>query len=150
MLRSNIVVLSLFFRERKAHFWDNPSDNNRCFILFGHTTKTEQTFNEAPPIGAQSVSRIYQPPPPKNKIHLKFPLGGGGSDWLKTNFQLLMLSSNLLKSKIPMSSGGGGGGLVANFQLLMLSSNLLKSKIPMSSWGGGGGGGVLVDPTFNF
>ena len=47
-----------------------------------------------------------------------------------------MLSSNLVKSKISMSSGGGVGG--PNFQLLMLSSNLLKSKIPMSSWGGGG------------
>ena len=27
---------------------------------------------------------------------------------METNFQLLMLSSNLLKSKIPMSSEGGG------------------------------------------
>ena len=60
------------------------------------------------------------------------------------------LSSNLLKSKIPMSGGGVGGGggwgwLVGrtNFQLLMLSSNLLKSKIPM--YGGG-----LVEPTSNF
>ena len=50
-----------------------------------------------------------------------------------TNFQLLMLSSNLLKSKIPISEGR----LVKpNFQLLMLSSNLLKSKIPISRGGG--------------
>ena len=35
-----------------------------------------------------------------------------------------MLSSNLLKSKIPMSGEGGGG---TNFQLLMLSPNLLKN-----------------------
>ena len=50
-----------------------------------------------------------------------------------------MLSSNLLKSRIPMSSGGGGA-VETNFQLLMLSSNLLKSRIPMSGGGGGGGG----------
>ena len=38
--------------------------------------------------------------------------GGVGVGWLVggTNFQLLILSSNLLKSKIPMSGGGGGGG----------------------------------------
>ena len=76
-----------------------------------------------------------------------------------------MLSSNLLRSKIPIFRGGGlveptfdaefkfdeihnshfrqqGGG--TNFQLLMLSSNFLKSKIPIS------GGGGLVEPTFKF
>ena len=67
---------------------------------------------------------------------------GGLVGWLvETNFQLLMLSSNLLKSKITMLRGGwfGGGGLVkTNFQLLMLSSNLLKSKIPMLRLGGWG------------
>ena len=47
-----------------------------------------------------------------------------------TNFQLFMLSSNLLKSKIPISGGKGGGGGIGgtNFQLLMLSLNLLKKK----------------------
>ena len=35
--------------------------------------------------------------------------GGGGGGFGGTNFQLLMLSSNLLKSKIPMSGGGKGG-----------------------------------------
>ena len=35
---------------------------------------------------------------------------GGVGGLMETNFQLLMLSSNLLKSKIPMSSEGGGGG----------------------------------------
>ena len=35
-----------------------------------------------------------------------------------------MLGSNLLKSKIPISRGRGVGG--TNFQLLMLSLNLLK------------------------
>ena len=90
----------------------------------------------------------------------------------------LMLSSNLLKSKIPM---GGFREFDAEFKLakiqnshlwgggsqnLMLSSNLLKSKIPI--WGGGlwnlmlssdllkskipicGGGGGLVEPISNF
>ena len=37
-----------------------------------------------------------------------------------------MLSSNLLKSKIPMS--GGGGGVGTNFQLLMPSPNLFLKK----------------------
>ena len=54
---------------------------------------------------------------------------GGG-----TNFQLLMMSSNLLKSKISISGEGVGG---TNFQLLMASSNLLKPKIPISGEGGG-------------
>ena len=55
--------------------------------------------------------------------------GGGGS-------RNLMLSSNLLKSKIPMLRWVGGGGLWN----LMLSSNLLKSKIPMLRVGGGAHG----------
>ena len=63
---------------------------------------------------------------------------------METNFQLLMLSSNLLKSKIPMLRVGGwvgeGGLLETNFQLLMPSSNLLKSKIPMFRMGGWVGG----------
>ena len=33
---------------------------------------------------------------------------------METNFQLLMLSSNLLKSKIPMCRVGGGGGIDGN------------------------------------
>ena len=37
-------------------------------------------------------------------------MSGKGGGVGGTNFQLLMLSSNLLKSKIPMSSGGGGWG----------------------------------------
>ena len=112
-------------------------------------------------MGAQSGARIYQPP---QKIRYiggnKFPtfdaefkfakiqnshVEGGGGGWLvETNFQLLMLSSNLLKSKIPMLRVGG---LVeTNFQLLMLSSNLLKSKISMLRVGGVGGNQF---PTFD-
>ena len=52
--------------------------------------------------------------------------GGGGLRIGGPNFQLLMLSPNLLKSKIPRSSGGGGGVGGPNFQLLMLSPNLEK------------------------
>ena len=55
----------------------------------------------------------------------KFPCQGGGG-LVETNFQLLMLSPNLLKSKILMSRGGGVGG--PNFQLLMLSPNWLKKN----------------------
>ena len=66
--------------------------------------------------------------------------GGGGVHG--SNFQFLMLSSNLLKSKISMSGwvGGEGRGEVGgtNFQLLMLSPNLLKSKISHVRWGGEG------------
>ena len=102
--------------------------------------------------------------------------GGGGGGWMTANFQLLMLSPNLLKSqspfmvvggggvcdgqlptfdaesksaKIPKSLYGGGGGCVmANFQLLMLSPNLLKSKNPFTV--GGGLGGVKIQlPIFD-
>ena len=45
---------------------------------------------------------------------------------METNFQLLMLSSNLLKSKIPMLRMGGGG----------------------SAGGGWGVGGGLVETIF--
>ena len=59
-------------------------------------------------------------------------------------FPTLDAEFKFAKSKIPMSGGGAGGGVVeTNFQHLMQSSNLLKSKIPMSSEEGveGGGGG---------
>ena len=90
-------------------------------------------------------------------------MGGGGS-WN------LMLSSNLLKSKIPMLRVGWGGlvgweGGFAEFdaefkhakiqnsyiegggglQNLMLSSNLLKSKIPMLRVGRWGGWGCFTE-----
>ena len=45
-----------------------------------------------------------------------------------------MLSSNLLKSKIPILRVGGGP-----CGILILSSNLLKSKIPMLRLGRGWG-----------
>ena len=65
---------------------------------------------------------------------------------METNFQLLMLSSNLLKSNIPMLRVGEGLEKT-NFQLLILSSNLLKSNIPMLRVGGGACGDQF--PTFD-
>ena len=94
-------------------------------------------LNEAPPVGGS-----------KWFAHLPIRGEGGGS-------RNLMLSSNLLKSKIPIYEGVGGGGWgggVVEFEIefkfakiqnsnfwgggrgswnLMLSSNLLKSKIPI-------------------
>ena len=64
------------------------------------------------------------------KIQNSYVEGGWGGS------QNLMLSSNLLKSKIPMLRVGWSGGCSRN---LMLSSNLLKSKIPMLRVGTGGG-----------
>ena len=76
--------------------------------------------------------------------------GGGGS-------QNLMLSSNLLKSKIPICEGGElvrrGGvvvGVWGGLWNLMLSSNLLKSKIPISGGVGGWGGFAEFDVEFKF
>ena len=58
------------------------------------------------------------------KIQTKIPiLRGGGA------LRNLMLSSNFLKSKIPMLRVGG-------LRNLMRSSNLLKSKIPILRVGG--------------
>ena len=62
----------------------------------------------------------------------------GGGRGLGPNFQLLMLSPNLLKSQIPFMVGWGwlGGGMAPNFHLLMLSANLLKLQIPFMVGGG--------------
>ena len=69
----------------------------------------------------------------KNQISLCPVEEGGGRSG--TNFQLLILSLNLLKTKFPyIRGGGGGGGSGTNFQLLMLSLNLLKSKFPYVQW----------------
>ena len=69
--------------------------------------------------------------------HVCFGGGGGGRRLVETNFQLFMLSANLLKSEIPMS--GGGGGLVeTNFQ--KSTSNFLSPVLNCNfHWGGGGG-----------
>ena len=75
--------------------------------------------NEAPPIGAQSGSLIYQSQnflTPLLHPDLKFTFSGGGG----VGSQLLMLlSPKMLKSKIHIFTGGwvgkGRGGLAANF-----------------------------------
>ena len=115
-----------------------------CILLNGLKNRVK---TRRPRSGLKVVRAFTNPP--KNKIHLNFPFGGGVGG---TNFQLLMLSSNLLKSKIPMLRVGGGGLVEINFQLLMLSSNLLKSKIPMlrvGEWVGGVGVGGNQFPTFD-
>ena len=105
--------------------------------------------------------------------------GGGGCGVGETNFQLLMLSSNLLKPKIPMSSGWGVGGggwwnqlstFDAEFKFAKIQNSyvqweggvwvggtnfqllMLSSNLLKSKipMSGGGGGGGLVEPTFNF
>ena len=103
-------------------------------------------------------------------------VGGGMEDGVGgTNFKSLMLTSNLLKSKIPMSSGGEGGGRGWWNQLSIFDAEFKFAKIQNSHVGRGGwwtqlstfdaefkfakiqsshdqweGGGVLVEPTFNF
>ena len=56
-----------------------------------------------------------------------------------TNFQLLMLSQNLLKSKIPVLrvGGGGGGGLGNQFPTLDTESKFAKIQNSHVWWGGG-------------
>ena len=99
-------------------------------------------------------------------LNSKTSLYRGGGGCMTANFQLLMLSPNLLKSQSLVGGGGGGahdsqqlptldaespnllksqspvggggeGCMTANFQLLMLNPNLLKSQSPFT-WGGGG------------
>ena len=65
--------------------------------------------------------------------------GGGGRGVAGTNYQLLMLSSNLLKSKTPMYGGGGRGWGWWN-QLSTFDAEFKFAKIQNSyvQWGGGG------------
>ena len=85
--------------------------------------------------------------PPKNKIHLKFPLGVGGGGLVESNFQLLMLSPNLLKSKIPMLRVGREGGGVGVNQFPTFDAESKFAKI-QNSHVEGGGGGRLVETNF--
>ena len=96
--------------------------------------------------------------------------GGGGV--AGTNFQLLMLSSNLLKSKIPMLRVGVCGNQFPTFDAEFKFAKIQNSHV---WWGEGGGwcnqlstfdaefkfakiqnshvqwgAGGLVEPTFNF
>ena len=57
------------------------------------------------------------------------------------NFQLLMLSPNLLKSQIPFMVGWGRGPGWAGIQLSTFDAESQSAKISNSFYGGGGGGG---------
>ena len=65
-------------------------------------------------------------------------VGGGGE-----GSRNLMLSSNLLKSKIPIC--GGGGGFI-EFDVEFKFAEIQNSHL----WGDGVGGGGLVEPISNF
>ena len=69
---------------------------------------------------------------------------------METDFHLLMLSPNLLKSQIPMSRmWGGGGGVVGGNQFPKVNFKFSKSspqlKFPFSGGGGGEGGGLAAN-----
>ena len=81
-----------------------------------------------------------------NLLKSKVPISRGGGGGGGTNFQLLLLSLNLLESKVPIFGVGGGRFMETNFQLLFLRPNLLKSKVPIFRGGGGGHGNQF--PTF--
>ena len=67
---------------------------------------------------------------------LKFKdIWGGG---VVHDGQLPTFDAESKSAKIPKSSRGGGGCMTTNFQLLMLSPNLLKSQSLVGGWGGEG------------
>ena len=71
------------------------------------------------------------------RSHIPFTVRvGGGGGGRKVNIQLLM--PNSLYSGGGGGGGGGRGVCEVNIQLLMLSSNLLRSQIPFTVWGRGG------------
>ena len=85
--------------------------------------------------------------------------GWGGGRVGEPNFQLLMLSPNLLKSQIPMLGGGRGEGEGGWWnQLPTFDTEFKFAKIQNSrvQWGMGGGGGIggpnfqllMVSPNF--
>ena len=66
--------------------------------------------------------------------------GRGGGGWEVSDNQFPTFVAESKSAKIPKSHYGGGKGLATtNFQLLLLSANLLKFQSSIS-WGGGGGG----------
>ena len=66
---------------------------------------------------------------------------------METNFQLLMLSSNLLKSNIPMLRVGGGA---CGKQFLTFDAEFKFAKIQNSYVEGGVGEGGSWKPISNF
>ena len=66
------------------------------------------------------------------KIQNSYVEGGGGSTEFDAEFKFAKIQNSYVE-------GGGGGGFPRN---LMLSSNLLKSKVSMLRVGGGGVHGI--------
>ena len=121
----------------------------RSFFFFqgcsrNYDTTPNRIMNEAPLVRAQSGSRIYQSQNEKTlfmSTNSQLYAGGeGGRGWvgLATNFQLLMLSPNLLKS--PSAFMGGGRGKPGN-QLPTFDTKSKSAKSPNSLCGAGGEGG---------
>ena len=77
--------------QKSASNFLSPVQSTEISILLGERGLVETNF--------KSQLQIF-----KSSPVLKFPFWGGGL--VETNFQLLMLSSNLLKSKIPMLRAG--------------------------------------------
>ena len=71
------------------------------------------------------------------KIQNCYVQGGRGGS-VETNFQRLMLSSNLLKSNIPMFRGGVGGNQFPTFDAEFKFAKIQNSHV--QGWVGGGGG----------
>ena len=69
--------------------------------------------------------------------------GSGGVGLVMTNFQLLMLCPNMLKSQIPYMVRGGGGGNK------LFDAESKSAKIPNSLYGGGEWGGWKKTTTFS-
>ena len=97
--------------------------------------------NEAPLVGAQSGSRIYQSQ--KIKIHC----GGGGGGLVMANFQksISIFLTSLLGWNLHFRGGGGGGmgeGAVGDDQFSKVNFKFFKSspegKFTFPGWGGGG------------
>ena len=101
----------------------------KCLIKF--------ILNEAPPIGAQSGSRIYQ------SQNFLTPLGDGGGTGggRGEGIQLLMLSPKMLKSKIHIFTGGWAGwgrGWQPTFDAESKNAKIQNSYF--HKWVGEGGG----------
>ena len=109
--------LSLGHNASKCHLQTNEYSRS-CLIFSSWSETTGKPFSNfgIAPYGA------------KNQISLSAG-GGGGGGGFGTNFQLLIPSLNLLKSKIPYVSWGRGGS-GTNFKLLIPSLNLLKTEYP--------------------
>ena len=92
--------------------------------------------------GTQSSSLIYQSPQTLSESKFaKIQISHfGRGELVETNFQLLLLSPNLLKSKIPMYGVGGGGGETHGnqFPTFVAESKFARIQNSYVRWVGGG------------